>query len=103
MRELIVDVDDKTCRHSWSARGKPLTHHNASVQVFADGERPRKQPLQHGPDRPGRLGRRDDQLGAQKRGADQPDGTVLLIVQDVGPGDVIVSADSPAVPMRPRV
>ena len=30
--------------------------------------------------------------------ADQPDGTVLLTVQDVGPGDVLVSADSPAVP-----
>ena len=37
VRELIVDVDDKTCRHSWSARGKPLIHHNASVQVFSDG------------------------------------------------------------------
>jgi hypothetical protein len=38
VRELIVDVDDKTCRHSWSARGKPLTHHNASVQVFSEGQ-----------------------------------------------------------------
>jgi hypothetical protein len=37
VRELIVDVDDKTCRHSWSARGGPLTHHNASIQVFSDG------------------------------------------------------------------
>jgi hypothetical protein len=37
VRELIVDVDDKTCRHSWSARGKPLTHHNASIQVFSEG------------------------------------------------------------------
>jgi hypothetical protein len=36
-RELIVDVDDKTCRHSWSARGEPLTHHNASIQVFSRG------------------------------------------------------------------
>jgi len=36
-RELIVSVDDDTCRHSWSARGGSLTHHNASVQVFADG------------------------------------------------------------------
>ncbi len=35
VRELIVDVDDKTCRHSWSARGEPLTHHNASIQVFS--------------------------------------------------------------------
>ena len=37
VRELIVDIDDKTCRHSWSARGEPLTHHNASIQVFSDG------------------------------------------------------------------
>jgi hypothetical protein len=37
VRELIVGVDDKTCRHSWSARGEPLTHHNASIQVFSDG------------------------------------------------------------------
>jgi carbon monoxide dehydrogenase subunit G len=38
VRELIVDVDDKTSRHSWSARGEPLTHHNASVQVFSEGQ-----------------------------------------------------------------
>ena len=37
VRELIVDVDDQSCRHSWSARGEPLTHHNASVQVFPEG------------------------------------------------------------------
>jgi hypothetical protein len=37
VRELIVDVDDKTFRHSWSARGESLTHHNASIQVFSDG------------------------------------------------------------------
>jgi hypothetical protein len=38
VHELIVNIDDKTCRHSWSARGEPLTHHNASIQVFADGD-----------------------------------------------------------------
>jgi carbon monoxide dehydrogenase subunit G len=38
VRELIVAIDDKTSRHAWSARGAPLTHHNASVQVFADGD-----------------------------------------------------------------
>lgn len=37
VHELIVAIDDKTCRHAWSARGEPLTHHNASVQVFSDG------------------------------------------------------------------
>lgn len=38
IREIIVDVDDERFRHSWSARGGPLTHHNASLQVFAEGE-----------------------------------------------------------------
>jgi hypothetical protein len=37
VRELIVDVDDERRRHSWSARGEPLTHHNASIQVFSVG------------------------------------------------------------------
>jgi carbon monoxide dehydrogenase subunit G len=37
VRELIVNVDDETYRHSWSARGGFLTHHNASIQVFPDG------------------------------------------------------------------
>jgi carbon monoxide dehydrogenase subunit G len=36
-RELIVDVDDKAFRHSWSARSERLTHHNGSVQVFEEG------------------------------------------------------------------
>ena len=38
VRELIVDVDDRSCGHSWSARGEPLTHHNASIQVFSEGD-----------------------------------------------------------------
>ena len=37
-RELIVTVDDSICRHSWSARGELLIHHNASVQVFSEGD-----------------------------------------------------------------
>ena len=37
VREVIVSVDDETCRHAWSARGEPFTHHNASIQVFAEG------------------------------------------------------------------
>ena len=37
VRELIVAVDDETCRHAWSARGEPFTHHNASLQVFTEG------------------------------------------------------------------
>ena len=39
VRELIVDLDDESRRLAWSARGGRLTHHNASVQVFADGPR----------------------------------------------------------------
>jgi carbon monoxide dehydrogenase subunit G len=39
VRELIVDLDDEARRLVWSARGGRLTHHNASAQVFADGER----------------------------------------------------------------
>jgi carbon monoxide dehydrogenase subunit G len=38
VRELIVDLDDEALRLVWSARGGRLTHHNASAQVFADGE-----------------------------------------------------------------
>jgi hypothetical protein len=37
-RELIVDLDDQARRLVWSARGGRLTHHNASVQVFDEGE-----------------------------------------------------------------
>jgi carbon monoxide dehydrogenase subunit G len=36
-RELIVDVDDDARRLVWSVVGGRLTHHNASLQVFADG------------------------------------------------------------------
>ena len=38
IRELIVDVDDRNFRHSWSARGAPFTHHNASIQVFPEAD-----------------------------------------------------------------
>jgi carbon monoxide dehydrogenase subunit G len=39
-RELIVDLDDAARRLVWAVVGSPrLTHHNASVQIFADGER----------------------------------------------------------------
>jgi carbon monoxide dehydrogenase subunit G len=41
-RELIVDVDDAARRLCWAVVGSPrLTHHNASMQVLADGERSR--------------------------------------------------------------
>jgi carbon monoxide dehydrogenase subunit G len=33
-RELIVDVDDGSRRIAWAAVGTPMTHHNASFQVF---------------------------------------------------------------------
>jgi carbon monoxide dehydrogenase subunit G len=38
-RELIVDCDENARRLAWSAVGGRMTHHNASAQVFADGER----------------------------------------------------------------
>jgi len=36
-REVIVDLNESARRLVWSAQGGRLTHHNASVQVFADG------------------------------------------------------------------
>lgn len=38
VRELIVSVDDAAMRVAWSAVGSRLSHHNASAQVFAEGE-----------------------------------------------------------------
>ena len=35
-RELIVDVNDTDRRLVWATVGGRLTHHNASVQVFAE-------------------------------------------------------------------
>jgi hypothetical protein len=37
-RELIVDVDDAARRLAYSARSERLTHHNATLEVFPDGE-----------------------------------------------------------------
>jgi carbon monoxide dehydrogenase subunit G len=37
-RELIVDVDEAGRRVVWAAVGGRMTHHNASAQVFADGD-----------------------------------------------------------------
>lgn len=37
-RELIVALDDEARRLAWAAVGSRLTHHNASMQIFADGE-----------------------------------------------------------------
>ena len=37
IKEPIVTVDDEARRLVWSAEGGPLTHYNASVQVFAEG------------------------------------------------------------------
>ena len=38
VRELIVDIDDGARRLVWAVVGGRFTHHNASVQVFADGK-----------------------------------------------------------------
>ena len=37
-RELIVTIDDADRRLVWSVVGGHLTHHNASAQVFDDGD-----------------------------------------------------------------
>jgi carbon monoxide dehydrogenase subunit G len=37
LRELIVDIDDEARRLVWAAVGGRLTHHNASMQIFPDG------------------------------------------------------------------
>ena len=37
VRELIVDTDDAARRLVWAAVGGQLTHHNASMQVVAEG------------------------------------------------------------------
>jgi polyketide cyclase/dehydrase/lipid transport protein len=37
-RELIVDINDQTRRLVWSVVGGPMSHHNASAQVFPDGD-----------------------------------------------------------------
>jgi hypothetical protein len=38
VKELIVDIDDKAKRVAWSAVGGRLSHHNASMQIFPDGD-----------------------------------------------------------------
>jgi hypothetical protein len=38
VRELLVDLDDRRRRLVWSVVDGPYSHHNASAQVFADGE-----------------------------------------------------------------
>jgi carbon monoxide dehydrogenase subunit G len=35
-RELIVDIDDDSRRLAWAVVGGPMTHHNASAQVFEE-------------------------------------------------------------------
>jgi carbon monoxide dehydrogenase subunit G len=38
VRELLIDVDEERRRVAWSAVGTAMTHHNASAQVFPDGD-----------------------------------------------------------------
>jgi carbon monoxide dehydrogenase subunit G len=38
VREVLVDLDDEARRLAWSITGGPYTHHNASAQVFSEGE-----------------------------------------------------------------
>ncbi|HEV3323173.1 MAG TPA: SRPBCC family protein [Solirubrobacteraceae bacterium] len=38
LREVLIDLDDEARRLVWSIVDGPYTHHNASAQVFPDGE-----------------------------------------------------------------
>ena len=38
LREVLVDLDDESRRLAWSIVAGPYTHHNASAQVFPEGE-----------------------------------------------------------------
>ena len=38
LREVLIDLDDEARRLVWSVVDGPYTHHNASAQVFAEGE-----------------------------------------------------------------
>ena len=38
VKELIVDIDDMAKRVAWTAAGGRLSHHNASMQIFRDGD-----------------------------------------------------------------
>jgi polyketide cyclase/dehydrase/lipid transport protein len=38
IREPIIDIDDSAKRLVWSAIGGPLSHYNASAQVFANAD-----------------------------------------------------------------
>jgi Polyketide cyclase / dehydrase and lipid transport len=38
LREVLVDLDDESRRLAWSIVDGPYTHHNASAQVFPDGD-----------------------------------------------------------------
>jgi hypothetical protein len=38
VKELIVDLDDNVRRLCWSAVGGRLSHYNASMQIFDEGE-----------------------------------------------------------------
>jgi carbon monoxide dehydrogenase subunit G len=37
-RERLITLDDDARRIVWSVVDSPMTHHNASAQVFADGD-----------------------------------------------------------------
>jgi hypothetical protein len=37
-KELIIDLDDKSRRVSWCTVGGRLSHYNASMQIFPEGE-----------------------------------------------------------------
>ena len=71
-RERIVTVDDAERRVVWSATGDRLAHHNASAQVFDEGDGhgvPRRLGLRPAARRDGVAGRGDDRGGLERDAA----------------------------------
>lgn len=38
VHEPIIDIDEAQYRVAWTARGTPMTHYNASFQLFDEGD-----------------------------------------------------------------
>ena len=72
VRELIVDIDDEARRLAYAAVGVATTHHNASMQVFAEDFGPQSARLdhRHAAQRPRRLYQQARRAGGCRHEAD---------------------------------
>ena len=82
-RELIVDLDDAARRLAWSVVGGRMTHHNASLQIFAaEGGRSRAVWIADLlPHELGARDRRNDRAGPR---GDEEDARARRFVEDGG-------------------